>query len=80
MEEEIKELEEKMKLTLNKLVETAELSAKLKDKYPEHNKRIDTYWADFGKHFLSRIRKIEKEVGIDLLSGYSLTNLLKLIK
>ncbi|MDT3705101.1 MAG: hypothetical protein ROZ36_19420 [Thermincola sp.] len=80
MEAELKELEEKMKLTLNKLVETAELSAKLKKKYPEHNKRIETYWADFGKHFLSRVRKIEKEVDIDILSGYSLTSLFKLIK
>lgn len=79
-EPEVKELEEKMKLTLNNLIESAEISVKLKSKHPEHSARIKKYWADFGKHFLNQIRKIEKESGEEIVSGYSLTSILKIIK
>lgn len=77
---EIKELEEKMKITLNNLVESAELSMKIKIEQPEHSARIKKYWSDFAKHFLNHIRKLEKETGEEILSGYSLTTLFKFIK
>lgn len=79
-EPEIKELEEKMKLTLNNLIESAELSVKLKSQHPEHSNRIKKYWADFGRHFINQVRKLEKESGEEIVSGYSLTSLLKIIK
>lgn len=79
-EPEVKELEEKMKLTLNNLIESAELSIKLKGKNPEHSTRIKKYWTDFGKHFLNQLRKMEKESGEEIVSGYWVTSLLKIIK
>lgn len=41
---------------------------------------LTPYWADFGKHFISRVRKIDKEHGGEVLSGFSLSDLFKLIK
>lgn len=79
-EAEIKELEEKMKLTLHNLLESAELSIKLKVKYPEHSARIKKYWADFGKHFINHVKRLEKDSGEEIVSGYSWTDLIKLIK
>lgn len=77
---DIQELEEKMKMTLSNLVESAELSVALKKEYPEHSARIKKYWADFAKHFLNHVKKIEKEAGEEIVSGYSLSTLFKLIK
>lgn len=80
MEAEIKELEEKMKQTLKNLFESAELSAKIIEKHPEHKKRIDKYWTDFIKHFISRVKEIDKAHGGEVFSGFSLSSLLKLVK
>ena len=79
-EPEVKELEEKMKLTLNNLIEIAELSIRLKAKHQGQSNRIKKYWTDFGKHFINQVRRLEKEYGEAIVSGYSLTSLLKIIK
>lgn len=77
---DIKELEEKMKRTLSNLMECADLSVRLKQEHPEHSARIKKYWADFGKHFLNHVKKIEKDTGEEILSGYALGTLFKFIK
>lgn len=77
---EIKELEEKLKFTMNQLKECFEMSLKLKIENPQSKRRLLKYWEDFAKHFLNYVKRREKETGQDIIGQFSLGSFLKLLR
>lgn len=62
------------------LKQSLDLSLELKAQNQETGRRVVKYWKDFVKHFFTHVKKREKETGEDILGGFSITNLMKLIK
>ncbi|MDW7674053.1 MAG: hypothetical protein SCK28_05900 [Bacillota bacterium] len=77
---ELKELEGKMKYVMSNLKDTVDLSLDIRAKHPETKKIIDSYWEEFLSHFVTYIKRREKETGDEVLKGFAFLNLFKLIK
>jgi hypothetical protein len=77
---EIQKLEDKMKMSMALMKEIFEQSIEIKTQEPEKSKRIFKYWEDYAKHFIEYVKKRQKETGEDILSNFSFSTILKLIR